>query len=300
MKSMPGSHADSAVAARYRANHKEETMSFFAKQIDLRNRRQMQEFLASHFRYHTMNSWNRSSSYANCIKVHRIGLTNEQMRTAWQILEVPGYWDELADPIDQFTDRHEGRYTIGSNGRSGGYLVLYQSERRVSQYKSVCRYCGQRNFRAVHNPAPAGSPRAIIEQEVFANNGIWRDAVYLGQSAIQALRLPDEEKLALIREAKAASKGASLGNRCGACGRDGRVNHSFTELVVYSGRAIDQDDTFEDWSMQELRMRVRLVQDFDTTCDQIRAWFITLLNQCRVVERTVMVPRSVKELVCNH
>lgn len=39
--------------------------------------------------------------------------------------------------------------TIGFNGRSGGYLVLYQGETKYSDYKSYCTACGQKNFKSV-------------------------------------------------------------------------------------------------------------------------------------------------------
>lgn len=32
------------------------------------------------------------------------------------------------------------------NGRSGGYLVLYQGELKPSGYKSYCPRCGQKNY----------------------------------------------------------------------------------------------------------------------------------------------------------
>ena len=41
---------------------------YFSKQIDTDNRQAMAEFLANHFRYYTMNSWNRLTSYANNVK----------------------------------------------------------------------------------------------------------------------------------------------------------------------------------------------------------------------------------------
>ena len=33
-------------------------MKQFSKKVDLRNHKEMVEFLTSHFRYNTMNSWN--------------------------------------------------------------------------------------------------------------------------------------------------------------------------------------------------------------------------------------------------
>ena len=42
---------------------------FYEQKVDRRSREQMVEFLAGHFRYNTMNSWNRGTSYANRVKV---------------------------------------------------------------------------------------------------------------------------------------------------------------------------------------------------------------------------------------
>jgi len=44
----------------------------YYKQVDKRYRETMGKFLRKHFRYNTMNSWNRSTSYANCIKLHNV------------------------------------------------------------------------------------------------------------------------------------------------------------------------------------------------------------------------------------
>ena len=44
----------------------------YYKEADKRYRESMVKFLKNHFRYNTMNSWNRSTSYANNIKLHQI------------------------------------------------------------------------------------------------------------------------------------------------------------------------------------------------------------------------------------
>ena len=44
----------------------------FYKQVNLNKRGEMIAFLKNHFRYDTMNSWNRSMSCANNIKLYRI------------------------------------------------------------------------------------------------------------------------------------------------------------------------------------------------------------------------------------
>jgi hypothetical protein len=40
-------------------------------------------------------------------------------------------------------------WQAGFNGRSGGYLVLYQGERKPSGYKSYCPQCGQLNWTSI-------------------------------------------------------------------------------------------------------------------------------------------------------
>ena len=44
----------------------------YYKEIDKRYRETLEKFLKKHFRYNTMNSWNRSTSYANNIKLHNV------------------------------------------------------------------------------------------------------------------------------------------------------------------------------------------------------------------------------------
>ncbi|PZP55883.1 MAG: hypothetical protein DI596_10970 [Azospira oryzae] len=214
---------------------------FFEKKIDLRSKQAMVAFLCGHHRYYTMNSWNRTTSYANRIKIPYLGLTQEQVSRAYDILDTD-YWDELQFVIDDFTSEMDGNYTIGVNGRSGGYLVLYRGEYYDPGYKSRCRACGQLNYQAVSGE--------------------------VGQ--------------------------------CGRCGKMERVNFSkpLRWHRVLPGQGIDQGESFEDWSMQQLRERVELVCRFDRACDEIRNAFIDLLDNCCVIEETVMVPKTVRRIVC--
>lgn len=104
-------------------------MGYCHKSVDLRSRACMAEFLASHFRYHVYNSWNNSTSYANCIKIHRLGLTRAQQDKAYDILETH-YWPYLKHFLEDFAHENPG-YGIYVNGRSGGYLVLVDSGRGI-------------------------------------------------------------------------------------------------------------------------------------------------------------------------
>ena len=64
-------------------------MRTFNLKVDMRSREAMVAFLAGHFRYNTMNSWNRSKSYANCVKIHHLDLPREQMDKAWAMIYMP-------------------------------------------------------------------------------------------------------------------------------------------------------------------------------------------------------------------
>lgn len=273
-------------------------MTFFAKAVDRRSRSAMSTFLSEHFRYDTLNSWNMSTSYAHCVKLHKLGLTSEQYDEAFDITGAEDFWSQISDPIDNFTASMSGAYTIGSNGRSGGYLVLYESRYEFTEHKSRCRSCGQLNFKGV--AAPLSVAEAAIGAKVVRNGGAWSEQTYLAESEIRAIDLPASEKLAILRRLKSELKDCTIDNRCGRChaeGERGRINISpLRTLSVYSGRSIDQDEDFSEWSMDQLRQRVELVTAFDAACDEIRECFLDLMSSCVAVEQTVMVPRKVTVL----
>lgn len=124
-------------------------MRQFEKRVDRRSRKAMVKFLSEHFRYSTMNSWNRSTSYANNVKVGNIGLTHEQDMKLYDIMETEGAYDSINDLIWQFGFDHDWKWQVGFNGRSGGYLVLYKGGWKEDEHKSFCTACGQKNFRTV-------------------------------------------------------------------------------------------------------------------------------------------------------
>ena len=71
----------------------------------------------------------------------------QQQLSLIHIFCVQGFFDALKPLMDAFAEAHNYRWQAGMNGRSGGYLVLYQGETKLSQYKSYCTCCGQRNYR---------------------------------------------------------------------------------------------------------------------------------------------------------
>jgi hypothetical protein len=123
----------------------------YHKQVDKRYRETLIKFLKNHFRYNTMNSWNRSTSYANNIKLHNVDKPDDiDSDTWWDMLCNVSQWqDKLSELLEDFGRKHEWQWQAGINGRSGGYIVLYKGGIKPSGYKSYCIHCGQKNYQTV-------------------------------------------------------------------------------------------------------------------------------------------------------
>ena len=217
----------------------ENIMKAFNQKVDLRNRKEMINFLTTHFRYYTNNSWNLSTSYANNVKIYNLGLTSEERDKAYELIDLPETYDEFEWLFECFAQDHNYAYQVGFNGRSSGYLVLYQGGREPSDYKSRCTHCGQLNFRTVEE----------------------------------------------------------TGTRCGKCGEDTRVNLTHPLYKIYTtGASIDQNEDFEDWSIEDIRDRVKLVQDFDRLCDNCLAALKNLINNTEIVDEEYTEVKTRKTL----
>lgn len=121
----------------------------FSKRVDKRSRAEMTAYLSGHFRYNTMNSWNRSTSYACNMKLYKLGLDQETEDKLWDMIQVPEFYEWLNERIEDFNWQHNYLWQAGWNGRSGGYLVLYQGGTKPSGYRSYCTKCGQKNYTSV-------------------------------------------------------------------------------------------------------------------------------------------------------
>lgn len=280
------------------------TTRYFSVKVDLRSRKAMADFLTSHFKYNTMNSWNQVTSYAHRVKVHRMGLTRGQQDKAFDVISVDDgspWHDDLEFMINEYTEANNGRYTIGSNGRSGGYLVMYNSYYRQSQYKSRCVSCGQKNFALPVYLSKLPPVEAAVLKFMLERGQNWTPGVCLTQPEMVAIEATEEEKLRFIRKYNhEALKWTTLTNKCGRCGAEGergRVPYSARELVVSPGQGFDTSSDFMDadeWPMYKLREHVKDVMAFDQACDRIRAAFIDTLEQFEVVEEEVQVTKKVK------
>ena len=119
----------------------------FYKNVDITSRQKMIDFLKSHFRYHTLSSWNHKTSYANNIKISHLDVSKEIADKLFELLNVDEAYEIGYNVLKNFMDEHDGYYQIRSNGRSGGYLILYTGQKKASDYKSYCTACGEQNYK---------------------------------------------------------------------------------------------------------------------------------------------------------
>ena len=218
-------------------------MRIFSESVDLRSRKEMTAYLQNHFRYDTMNSWNWATSYACNLKIHKLGLSWDIESKLYDLLQCQEFLDAQRDLMDAFAHDHQFRWQVGMNGRSGGYLVLYEGGIKPTGHLSYCRHCYQWNFKSV----------------------------------------------------------AESGNVCGKCGKPERVDFVIPPMqtFTYPGRGIDMDEDFDEWSLSELRDRVRLVQELDALADRMVELGIQMAKDYSVMEVEISVPQTQKVLVAN-
>lgn len=267
-----------------------------------KTRKEMIDYLENHFRYDTMNGWNRATSYARCVKFRNINFPDRNTEDrAYEMLELEETFDDVNYFLNEFAERHNYQYQIGFNGRSGGYLVLYQGGRKDSGHKSYCPSCGQRNFKRVPPVVDPSDKEKVLRLYVASNNQ-WVPHGYLTQEAVIALGLPEEKVLEIVKDEKLQIQrdksefaNISATDKCGVCGKPRRnydriVYQTFTQ----PGLGFDMEADFEDWDTYQLKNRVDLVWDFDKTVEQAVKAFVDFCSDNEVEEETIMVPRVVK------
>ena len=102
---------------------------FYKKGVDITSAKSMFNFINEHYTYHTLNSWNGLRSIANNVKLYNLDL--DDMNKAWSLI-----FDESDESGLQFNimqlikdwEEENPYYSLGFNGRSGGYLVMYNKE----------------------------------------------------------------------------------------------------------------------------------------------------------------------------
>ena len=107
---------------------------FYKIGVDIASVKSMWTFLKNHFTYSTMNSWNGQRSIANNVKVYNLKLDGD-----WGVV-LKYLFDEDDSGLLQrrindeicFFEEDNPSYRVGFNGRSNGYLVLYNKDNYLS------------------------------------------------------------------------------------------------------------------------------------------------------------------------
>lgn len=172
-------------------------MRIYSKSVDLRSRQEMAGYLRQHFRYDTAHSWNHATSYACDLKLYRLGLEPEIESRLYDMLDTQEFYDMRNAILSRFNRAHKYRWQAAFNGRSGGYLVLYQGELRLTGYLSYCASCGQGNFQSTRDNGnvcgACGKPHRVDykipprEPVIFPGRGLDMDDGY-EEWSISALR----------------------------------------------------------------------------------------------------------------
>ena len=214
-------------------------MKRFYEKVNMRSRGAMIQYLENHFRYSTMNSWNRSTSYANCVKVHRLDLAKEIMDKAFDMLDCSEIYDVFNRLLRDWADAQDWEWQVGFNGWSGGYLVLYRGGLDWKNAKTAkCDHCGKLTWHKTAEPCTSDYCDGIL----------------------QVLEKPEPQ------------------------------------VFSQPGKSVDQDEDFVEWDIDSLRERVRLVQEFDRLCDQIVDEFVYFCEHYEVVDKDILVPKSIRTL----
>lgn len=111
-----------------------------------KTKKEMIEYLLTHFRYDTMNSWNRAISYAQNVKLHNIGIPSELMDRAYEMLQLDEAYYDINELIREFEEKYDYEWQAGFNGHSEGYIVLYKGGKKESGYKTRCNQCGELTY----------------------------------------------------------------------------------------------------------------------------------------------------------
>jgi len=115
--------------------HSPLNLQWFSHKVDKRSKSAMIKYLEDHPRYSTMNTWNGLKSFSNNVKLNRIqkpaGIDTSKM---YDFLEIDEVYEAVNDDLSNFKYENPG-YSIGFNGRSSGYLVLYQDKSNAGAYE---------------------------------------------------------------------------------------------------------------------------------------------------------------------
>lgn len=243
-----------------------------------RTKKEMIRFLSSHFRYHTLHSWNRMTSYAHNVKIYNLPWKSKDAELrAYEMASIAQAARVVQKHLDEFNHKTDHRYSIIANGKSGGYLVLVQSERTDSGYKSECPECGQLNYRLV--PPNAETLDNLLVRQLLKG---WTNDCVLRELEVVGFAATDDEKQNALKRLRPIYKDFSAGAHCGRCGFERRENLRapvYQTSIRFAG--IDEGEDFDEWSRDELARRVETVFLFDQTVRRAALAFLQFVETHR-------------------
>ena len=116
---------------------------FYTYGVDIANTKSMWEFLHNHFTYNTMNSWNGLKSIANNVKLYKLNLEGDWSNVIRYLTDVGdcgGLQDIIDGELRAFDEKYYPNYRVGFNGRSNGYLVIYNGDNNRSVLPECVAY----------------------------------------------------------------------------------------------------------------------------------------------------------------
>ena len=100
--------------------------------VDICSPKSMFEFINNHFTYYTLNSWNGLQSIANNMKLYNLGLEGDWTTVLDYLYDeedIGCIGFQIRGLVEEWEAKHPG-YSLGWNGRSGGYLVIYNHDKK--------------------------------------------------------------------------------------------------------------------------------------------------------------------------
>ena len=70
------------------------------------------------------------------------------------------------------------------------------------------------------------------------------------------------------------------------------------QVFTQPGKGMYMEKDFADWDDDSLRNRYDLVKEFDATVDECISVFKALVDSCKVVEKEIMVPKTIRVIEC--
>ena len=68
-------------------------------------------------------------------------------------------------------------------------------------------------------------------------------------------------------------------------------------ISIFPGRGTDEDEDFADWEIEDIRERVRLVQELDLLADSIVNYALECVHNYTVEDEEIFIPQTHKVLV---